>query len=101
MRLFLCLEPQCEGTLKYLGPCNVDQRVDMSKRRIKGQAASMLPVSPMVPLHSQQPPEYMGLSLFGSSASDARKLVDVQRKSPESGYMNRPGSGYCVASQCG
>ena len=82
MRLFLCLEPQCEGTLKYLGPYNVDQRVDMSKRRFKGQAGSMLPVSLMVPLHSQQPPEYMGLSLFGSSASDARKLVTFNGSLP-------------------
>jgi pimeloyl-ACP methyl ester carboxylesterase len=30
----------------------------MSKRRFKGQAASMLLVSLMVPLHSQQPPEW-------------------------------------------
>jgi non-heme chloroperoxidase len=58
MRIFLCLEPPCEGTLKYLGPYNVDQRVDMSKHRFNGQAASMLLVSLMVPLHSQQPPEW-------------------------------------------
>jgi hypothetical protein len=36
----------------------VDQRVDMSIRRFKGRAASMLLVSLMVPLHAQQPPAW-------------------------------------------
>ncbi len=40
----------------------------------------------------------MGLSLLGSSASDGRKLVDVERNSPESGYMNSLVSGYCVTA---
>jgi hypothetical protein len=41
------------------------------------------------------------LSPLGSRASDGRKLVEVERKSPESGYMNRSESGYCDAPRCG
>ena len=40
------------------GLYNVDQRVDMSIRRFKGRAISMLLVSLMVPLHAQQPPAW-------------------------------------------
>src|SRR6266853_1554282 len=36
----------------------VDHRVDMPVRRFKGRAALMLLVSPMVPLHFQQPPPW-------------------------------------------
>jgi hypothetical protein len=56
MGIFLRSEPQCEANPNISGLYNVDQRVDMSVRRFKGRATSMLLVSLMVPLHAHQPP---------------------------------------------